>query len=90
MLTSAGSEAKIVDAKEIARILQSLPRTCVPSDMKESEMDLRLLIYMNYADKRETWKAGVFSYFDSRIGKMCKMSQELEDQVEAPLSRLRT
>jgi len=90
MLTSAGTQAKIVDAEEISRLLNSLPRTCDPSDMKEADMDLRLLIYMNYADRRETWKAGTFSYHDSRVGKMCKMSPDLEDQVEAPLSRFRT
>ena len=90
MLTSAGAEAKITDAGEIANILKSLPDGCDPSEMKEEDMDLRVLIYLNYSGKRETWKADNFSYYDSRAQKMCKMSPDLQEQVEAPLARFRT
>lgn len=57
--------------------------------MKESAMDLRVLIYLNFPGKREKWKAGQFSYYDGRSGKMCKMTQALQEQVEASLPRSR-
>lgn len=90
MLTSAGNAGRVTDKSEISGILQHLPSACDPSDVKESEMDLRVLIYLNFPKKREKWKAGQFSYYDSRSGKMCKMTQALQEQVEASLPGFRT
>jgi hypothetical protein len=83
MVTSAGNEFHIKDKVRLSRLRQLVDVPCQPSPQRESEMDLRLLIYFQGASGRTTWKASRFDFYDGSTGKMCVMT----DSLRASLSK---
>jgi len=81
MVTSAGSEFHISDKARLSRIRQLVDAPCQPSARRESEMDLRLLIYFQTGSSRTTWKASQFDFYDSSTGKMCAMTDGLRSAL---------
>ena len=81
MVTSAGSEFHITDKARLGRIHRLVDAPCRPSARRESEMDLRLLIYFQKDSGRATWKASQFDFYDSTTGKMCAMTGSLRSAL---------
>jgi len=81
MVTSAGSEFHITDKDRLGRIHRLVDAPCQPSARRESEMDLRLLIYFHEGSGRTTWKASQFDFYDGSTGKMCAMTDSLRSSL---------
>ena len=81
MVTSAGSEFHITNKAHLGRIRRLVDAPCQPSARRESEMDLRLLIYFHEDSGQTTWKASQFDFYDSSTGKMCAMTDSLRSSL---------
>ena len=81
MVTSAGSEYRITDQARLTRIRKLFELPCKPSLRRETEMDLRLLIYFQGTAGRTTWKASQFDFYDSSTGKICEMPGALRESL---------